>query len=198
MLKQLLKRIEQREFSVEQEERLNAEMLEAQQLIEENKRLRALEDSVRIEINKDEEKVKKFNEIDAKIGILEKDKKRIELVGAVLAILLSLVALVTSVGLTILGAKLFTNIVWQLLLPLISIPVTFAAGCPSVKFISKQAGKVESAISSLYAEKTFLLNELYKTVEQKYVAQHKEYSLPIIQRCKLTKTGVVYDSSINI
>ena len=54
MLKQLLKRLQQRELSAEQEEILNVEMQEVQQVLEENKRLRAFEDSVRAEINKDE------------------------------------------------------------------------------------------------------------------------------------------------
>lgn len=194
MLKQLLKRLQQREFSEREEEILNAEMLEAQQLIDENKRLRAFEDLVRAEINKDEEKVKKLNDIDSKIDTLQKDKKRIENVGTLLAMVLTALALVTSVGFTMLAAKLFTNVILQLIFPFISLPICFVAGYPAVKFLGKQSGETQSMLSTLNSEKAMLLDEVYKKVESELSVEEKKITIPKIQRYRIIETAKTEDN----
>ena len=182
MLKELLKRLQKRELTEQQEQELLNQMQDAANLIVENTKQRAIEEAKRKEINKDPQKVDRLNEIDTELAKLNKKVSSCETKYHLLAIMVTLSIMVSTCGLFVLGANVLNSLLWAILLPILSVGAFIGVSFPIVKLIANKYYKHWDKINELNREKQAIIDEIYVDLEKLGIENIKLTNLPKLRK----------------
>lgn len=182
MLKELLKRLQKRELTEQQEQELLNQLQDAANLIVENTKQRAIEEAKRKEINKDPQKVDRLNEIDTDLAKLNKKVASCETKYHLLAIMVTLSIIVSSCGLFVLGSNVLNSLLWAILLPILSVGAFIGVSFPFVKLITNKYYKHWDKINELNREKQAIIDEIYVDLEKLGIENIKLTNLPKLRK----------------
>ena len=197
MLKELLKRLQKRELTEQQEQELLNQMQEAANLIEENAKQRAIEKAKSEEINKDEHKLKKLQEISNKVNIVKQKNKRLVNIWTILATITTVIAVVGSMTTATLCAV--NNLpVLAILLPILCVVVPVGFLYPVSKIFSKKSCKNDNEIVELAKEKEAIMDEVKIDIEKVIIDNLKLTNLPkLTKNTEKTNEQVITKETIN-
>ena len=197
MLKELLKRLQKRELTEQQEQELLNQMQEAANLIEENAKQRAIEKAKSEEINKDEHKLKKLQEISNKVNIVKQKNKRLVNIWTILATITTVIAVVGSMTTATLCA-VNNLLVLAILLPILCVVVPVGFLYPVSKIFSKKSCKNDNEIVELEKEKEAIMDEVKIDIEKVIIDNLKLTNLPkLTKNTEKTNEQVITKETIN-
>jgi len=197
MLKELLKRLQKRELTEQQEQELLNQMQEAANLIEENAKQRAIEKAKSEEINKDEHKLKKLQEISNKVNIVKQKNKRLVNIWTILATITTVIAVVGSMTTATLCA-VNNLLVLAILLPILCVVVPVGFLYPVSKIFSKKSCKNDNEIVELAKEKEAIMDEVKIDIEKVIIDNLKLTNLPkLTKNTEKTNEQVITKETIN-
>ena len=197
MLKELLKRLQKRELTEQQEQELLNQMQEAANLIEENAKQRAVEKAKSEEINKDEHKLKKLQEISNKVNIVKQKNKRLVNIWTILATITTVIAVVGSMTAATLCA-VNNLLVLAILLPILCVVVPVGFLYPVSKIFSKKSCKNNNEIVELAKEKEAIMDEVKIDIEKVIIDNLKLTNLPkLTKNTEKTNEQVITKETIN-
>jgi len=197
MLKELLKRLQKRELTEQQEQELLNQMQEAANLIEENAKQRAIEKAKSEEINKDEHKLKKLQEISNKVNIVKQKNKRLVNIWTILATITTVIAVVGSMTTATLCA-VNNLLVLAILLPILCVVVPVGFLYPVSKIFSKKSCKNNNEIVELAKEKEAIMDEVKIDIEKVIIDNLKLTNLPnLTDKTERVSEQVITKETIN-
>jgi len=197
MLKELLKRLQKRELTEQQEQELLNQMQEAANLIEENAKQRAIEKAKSEEINKDEHKLKKLQEISNKVNIVKQKNKRLVNIWTILATITTVIAVVGSMTTATLCA-VNNLLVLAILLPILCVVVPVGFLYPVSKIFSKKSCKNDNEIVELAKEKEAIMDEVKIDIEKVIIDNLKLTNLPnLTDKTERVSEQVITKETIN-
>jgi len=201
MLKELLKRLQKRELTEQQEQELLNQMQAAASLIEENTKQRAIEKAKLDEINKDQVKVKNLDEINSKIAEKRNQIKKLDNRHYVF---ISLYVLLFGAGLIGLFASMTVGTLANLSLPQLMLigvagtSVWFAGMFPLGKFMGKKRRILLNELQKLNEEKKQMLDEINVDIEKLAMDNLKLTNLPkLTKNTERTNEQVITEETIN-
>ena len=191
MLKQLLKRLQQREFTEQQEIKLLEQAGKVKERIEQNIVARAIEQAKLEEIKKDNRKYGDLETIDQEISSLQKKVRRNESKFYVLAILYTLSIILGTGFLFSLSATIFSSLVWAILSPILTVGLFIGASLPTAKVITDKHYKLYDKINELTEEKQALLDETKVDIHGAVETKVKSLDIPQETKARILSAKIV-------
>lgn len=165
MIEELVKRLQEKKLTEQEEEKLLKEIEETKKTIVANQFARRLEQEKLKMLNQDEDKVRMINLIDEEIEKRRNKNRRLKKIWNIVAIVATFIAVGSAMGLAVLSALINIPFVMQVLVPVLGALVPIGVTYPIAKILSKKSNVNNKEIAKLTKEKEVIIDDVKVDVD---------------------------------
>ena len=152
MIEELVKRLQEKKLTEQEEEKLLKEIEETKKTIVANQFARRLEQEKLKMLNQDEDKVRMIKLIDEEIEKRRNKNRRLQKIWNIVAIVATFIAVGSALGLAVLSALINIPFVIQVLVPVLGVVVPIGVTYPIAKIFSKKSNVNNKEIAKIGRE----------------------------------------------
>ena len=201
MIEELIKRLQERNLSEQEEENLLKEIEETKKIIVANQFARKVEQEKLKIVNQDKDKMKMLKLIDEEIDQRRKKNKSLEKTWNVIAIILTFFVVGTAIGNTILIAMTTMHLTLEVILVVLSLFVPIGVCVSISKILAKVLSKKEKInnreIAKLTKEKELIMDDVKVDFEKAVIDNIKLTKLPRISKIINSNNDIYEDNLTN-
>ena len=166
MIEELVKRLQERNLSEQEEKKLLKEIEETKKIIVKNQFERKMEQERLEKLNQDEDKVRMISLIDKEIAQKRKNNKRLDNIWGFTSVVLTFLAVGLAISLAILLGMTNIPFILQVLIPVLGVVVPMGIAYPVSKVFSNKAKINDKEIKRLLKDKEAIMDDVKVDLEK--------------------------------